>query len=124
MTAEPNLQRELELQARGSSTSATTADQPDGDILSEAPLPDAQVVEQKATKPAMQLIKWIGSFAVPGIGMFMEAYFIFSVGNIKPIWAEQYPACWKVNFHYSSRKAISNLFIHASYYQFINCSPS
>lgn len=106
MAAEPNLQRDLELQARDSSTSATAANQPDGGILSEAPPPDAKVAEQKATNPAMQLIKWISSFAVPGIGMFMEAYFIFSVGNIKPIWAEQYPSCWKVSFHYSCRKQL------------------
>lgn len=40
--------------------------------------------------------KWVLSFALPGIGMFQEAYFIFSVGNLKPIWAEQYPDCWQV----------------------------
>ena len=36
------------------------------------------------------------SWAVPGLGMFNESYYIFSVGNVKPIWAEQYPSCWKV----------------------------
>ena len=33
---------------------------------------------------------------VPGLGMFNESYYIFSVGNVKPIWREQYPKCWKV----------------------------
>jgi len=28
--------------------------------------------------------------------MFQEAYFIFSVGNVKPIWQAQYPECWQV----------------------------
>ena len=28
--------------------------------------------------------------------MFNESYYIFSVGNVKPIWREQYPSCWKV----------------------------
>lgn len=28
--------------------------------------------------------------------MFNESYYIFSVGNVKPIWQEQYPSCWKV----------------------------
>ena len=32
----------------------------------------------------------------PGLGMFNESYYIFSVGNVKPIWREQYPSCWKV----------------------------
>ena len=36
------------------------------------------------------------SWMVPGLGMFNESYYIFSVGNVKPIWQEQYPECWKV----------------------------
>ena len=31
------------------------------------------------------------SWMVPGLGMFNESYYIFSVGNVKPIWREQYP---------------------------------
>ena len=31
--------------------------------------------------------------------MFNESYYIFSVGNIKPIWTEEYPTCWKVCLH-------------------------
>ncbi len=38
--------------------------------------------------------KWVCSWAIPGLGMFSEAYFVFSIGNIKPILADQYPACW------------------------------
>lgn len=38
--------------------------------------------------------KWLCSWMIPGLGMFSEAYFIFSIGNIKPILAAQYPACW------------------------------
>lgn len=41
--------------------------------------------------------RWVWSWAVPGLGMFNESYYIFSVGNVKPIWAEQYPDCWKVS---------------------------
>ena len=40
--------------------------------------------------------RWVASWAVPGLGMFNESYYIFSVGNIKPIWTEEYPSCWKV----------------------------
>lgn len=29
-----------------------------------------------------------------GMGMFTEAYFIFSVGNLKGIWKAAYPDCW------------------------------
>ena len=30
-----------------------------------------------------------------GMGMFCEAYFIFSIGNIKPFFSYQYPACYR-----------------------------
>ncbi len=43
--------------------------------------------------------RWVWSWAVPGLGMFNESYYIFSVGNVKPIWTEQYPECWKVAFY-------------------------
>lgn len=29
------------------------------------------------------------------MGMFCEAYFIFSIGNIDPLLAKIYPTCWK-----------------------------
>ena len=34
------------------------------------------------------------SWFIPGMGMFCEAYFIFSIGNIKQIFPYEYPACW------------------------------
>lgn len=42
----------------------------------------------------LSFFKWICSWAIPGLGMFSEAYFVFSIGNIKPLLADQYPACW------------------------------
>ena len=60
------------------------------------PSMDGKVVLQQRRNPAKPFLDWVLSFAIPGIGMFMEAYFIFSVGNVKPIWQEQYPLCWKV----------------------------
>lgn len=42
-------------------------------------------------------LSWVGSFVVPGLGMFCEAYYIFSVGNVKPVWEAQYPECWLVS---------------------------
>lgn len=38
--------------------------------------------------------KWLCSWMIPGLGMFSEAYFIFSIGNIKPILGKQFPNCW------------------------------
>ena len=52
----------------------------------------------------MSFFKWVCSWAIPGLGMFSEAYFVFSIGNIKPILADQYPACW---FKYTVRLCAS-----------------
>jgi hypothetical protein len=46
--------------------------------------------------------------------MFQQAYFIFSVGNIKPIWQEEYPECWKV---------IIRQTLHGNYHQPISGNP-
>ena len=39
----------------------------------------------------------MASWAIPGMGMFCEAYYIFSVGNVKPLWAAQWPKCFNVS---------------------------
>ena len=36
----------------------------------------------------LRFIYYILAFAIPGGGMFCEAYFVFSVGNLKPIWVQ------------------------------------
>ena len=36
----------------------------------------------------LRFIYYILSFVIPGGGMFCEAYFVFSVGNLKPIWVQ------------------------------------
>lgn len=35
------------------------------------------------------------SWFIPGLGMFCEAYFIFSIGNIAQFFPYEYPECWK-----------------------------
>jgi len=35
------------------------------------------------------------SWFIPGLGMFCEAYFVFSIGNIGPFFPYEYPKCWK-----------------------------
>lgn len=39
--------------------------------------------------------RWIMGWFIPGLGMFCEAYFVFSIGNIKQIFPYEYPSCWK-----------------------------
>ena len=43
-------------------------------------------------------IRCLRSFMVPGYGMFSEAFFLFSVGNLKKgIFPVSYPTCWNSN---------------------------
>jgi hypothetical protein len=44
--------------------------------------------------PARRLARYVLSFAIPGLGMFSEAYFIFAVGNLSALWKVEYKACW------------------------------
>ncbi|KNC80244.1 hypothetical protein SARC_07397 [Sphaeroforma arctica JP610] len=39
-------------------------------------------------------VRWTLAWLIPGLGMFMESYMIFSTGQIKTIWGEAYPTCW------------------------------
>lgn len=40
-------------------------------------------------------LHWYLSFAIPGLGMFSEAYIIFAVGQIGPFQKTMYPTCYK-----------------------------
>lgn len=44
--------------------------------------------------PLMRALRWYRSWAVPGMGMFVEAWMIFAIGNITPLLAIQYPHCF------------------------------
>eukprot|EP00122_Pirum_gemmata_P019701 Pgem_evm2s18435 len=41
--------------------------------------------------------RWVWLWLIPGLGMFNESYLIFSTGQLKSIWANAYPSCWKPN---------------------------
>ena len=51
------------------------------------------------------MLHWYGSFAVPGLGMFCEAYIIFSVGNIADFQKVLYPTCFDT-FENCPRKVV------------------
>ena len=40
------------------------------------------------------LIRWFQNSVWPGLGLFGESYLLFSIGILKPIWAELYPDCF------------------------------
>ncbi|KXZ53070.1 hypothetical protein GPECTOR_8g63 [Gonium pectorale] len=41
-----------------------------------------------------RFILFLGSFMIPGLGMFCEAYFVFAVGNLSALWKVEYANCW------------------------------
>ncbi|EFJ43350.1 proton/phosphate symporter [Volvox carteri f. nagariensis] len=44
--------------------------------------------------PIVAFFLFLGSFMIPGLGMFCEAYFVFAVGNLSALWKQEYPLCW------------------------------
>ncbi|KAK9814173.1 hypothetical protein WJX72_001627 [[Myrmecia] bisecta] len=70
----------------------------------EEPLEDAAIPEIEfdaptvySSHPILGFLQWVCSWVVPGLGMFSEAYFIFSVGNLKDLFTQEYPKCWKTH---------------------------
>ncbi|WFD31076.1 hypothetical protein MSPP1_002107 [Malassezia sp. CBS 17886] len=45
--------------------------------------------------PLSPLTTYMGTYVLNGMGMFVEGYTLFSVGNIKPLFQNAWPACWK-----------------------------
>ncbi|KAL4434292.1 hypothetical protein ABPG75_000733 [Micractinium tetrahymenae] len=44
--------------------------------------------------PLVRALRWWRSWALPGMGMFVEAWMIFAIGNILPLLAINYPHCF------------------------------
>jgi MFS family permease len=55
---------------------------------------DAEKEKEKSRNVFIKFIRWWGSWAIPGMGMFSEAYIIFAIGNIAPLLAIDYPNCF------------------------------
>ncbi|KAI3423025.1 hypothetical protein D9Q98_010709 [Chlorella vulgaris] len=72
---------------------------------------DFPTPEPKPTRnPVLMLWRWWVQFLLPGMGMFSEAYFIFAIGNIKPLFAIQYPACFgKETPHDCNQSTMTNI---------------
>ncbi|WFD38645.1 uncharacterized protein MJAP1_001606 [Malassezia japonica] len=45
--------------------------------------------------PFSPIAAYFGTYVQNGMGMFVEGYTLFSVGNIKPLFSSAWPACWK-----------------------------
>jgi len=57
-------------------------------------IPEDEKEKERKRNPLYKFVKWWLSWAIPGMGMFSEAYIIFAIGNIKPLLAIDYPNCW------------------------------
>jgi MFS family permease len=55
---------------------------------------DQEISPTTPDNKAVAAWRWYSSWAIPGMGMFSEAYMIFAIGNIEPFLAVQYPYCW------------------------------
>ncbi|KAK9812798.1 hypothetical protein WJX72_004025 [[Myrmecia] bisecta] len=73
---------------------------------------DEDVVVHRSTLGA--LFFWLKSWFIPGMGMFCESYFVFSIGNITPIFTAEYPDCYKTH-----KKCSTNLLADQTYYQVV-----
>ena len=68
-----------------------------GDALNEFAGEDEEEQNWYSTR-CRSFVSCLRSFMLPGYGMFSEAFFLFSVGNLKKgIFPVSYPNCWNSN---------------------------
>ncbi|KAI7844838.1 hypothetical protein COHA_001492 [Chlorella ohadii] len=58
--------------------------------------------------PVVRALRWWRSWALPGAGMFIEAWMIFAIGNIKPLLAIDMPNCFGHQQPYSCDQTASD----------------
>ncbi|KAL4458363.1 hypothetical protein ABPG75_013228 [Micractinium tetrahymenae] len=60
--------------------------------------------------PLVRAWRWWQFFLLPGMGMFSEAYFIFAIGNIEPLFAVEMPNCFgEAEPHSCNQETVSNI---------------
>ncbi|KXT00697.1 hypothetical protein AC578_8249 [Pseudocercospora eumusae] len=47
--------------------------------------------------PLSPLGYYMRNMVIPGMGLLLEGYVLFSIGNVKPLFQAAFPACWKKN---------------------------
>ncbi|WPT13011.1 Putative inorganic phosphate transporter 1-12 [Picochlorum sp. SENEW3] len=79
-----------------SMTSLSDMSETDVAIMSRMTSEDHDLItpEKPSKNWFMFAINWWLSWAIPGMGMFSEAYILFAIGNIKPLLRIMYPNCW------------------------------
>jgi len=55
----------------------------------------ARVWQMFKVSPLEPLKSYLRSYAVSGVGFFVEGYVLFSVGNIMPLFKSLWPECWE-----------------------------
>jgi hypothetical protein len=45
--------------------------------------------------PLSPVAAYFGTYVLNGLGLFVEGYTLFSVGNLVPLFSAVWPACWK-----------------------------
>lgn len=62
-------------------------------VISKSRIPWRSLSLYRPLSHPLTLARYL-SWAVPGLGMFSEAYILFAIGNIEPLLSIIYPACW------------------------------
>ena len=51
----------------------------------------------------MHLFQYLEEAGRTGMGMFIESYFLFAIGNVLPIWQVEFPQCFSNDFPNASQ---------------------
>lgn len=67
-------------------------------IDAQASLDEVRVIGRMIKKDPLSPLAWyIRNAVIPGAGLGLEGYVLFSIGNLEPLFAKVWPACWKTH---------------------------
>ncbi|KAI9802524.1 MAG: hypothetical protein M1833_001596 [Piccolia ochrophora] len=55
----------------------------------------ANIWRMTKADPLSPITAYFRNYVVPGAGLGLEGYVLFSIGNVKPLFQKVWPACWK-----------------------------
>ncbi|KAK1764701.1 putative mfs transporter protein [Phialemonium atrogriseum] len=79
-------------------------------VHNEEALKELKTIGQMAKKDPLSPISWYFRNAVlPGAGLGLEGYVLFSIGNLEPLFSATWPQCWGKNATECSRNWIASV---------------
>jgi hypothetical protein len=67
-------------------------------VDAEASMAELKTVGKMIKRDPLSPVAWyVRNAVIPGAGLGLEGYVLFSIGNLEPLFAKVWPSCWKTH---------------------------